>query len=481
MKNNNQIFGFAQKLGKALMTPIAVLPAAAILLRFGSSDLLNLPWMEAAGNAVFGNLAIIFAISIAVSFAKNGNGVAAIAAALSHYVIVTVATSFNSDINLGVVSGIIAGLLAAALYNRFYNIKLPELLGFFGGKRFVPIITSLCSLVIGALMGFVWPPVQEGIKQLGMVAISAGPVGSFINGFINRLLLPFGLHHLSNSFVLFQLGEYTNAAGEVVTGDLTRFFAGDPNGGLFVTGGYAVYMFGFPAVALAMIRLAKLENRKAVAGVLGSAALTAIITGITEPIEYSFIFLSPILLVVNAFLFGLFNALSVALGIRMGIGFSNGLIDYIMTFQLARKPLLMIPVGIVAFVTYYFVFYYLFKKLNIPTPGRFEQYDLDEKTSVENKAVEADLVTEAPKKQKVDDVEKKAEAILQAVGGKANIKDIEACITRIRLSVVDDSKFNKDAVKKAGAIEIVSLGTGNYQIIIGTMADPIVAAMEDMI
>ena len=481
MKNNNQIFGFAQKLGKALMTPIAVLPAAAILLRFGLSDLLNLPWMEAAGNAVFGNLAIIFAISSAVSFAKNGNGVAAIAAALSHYVIVTVATSFNSDINLGVVSGIIAGLLAAALYNRFYNIKLPELLGFFGGKRFVPIVTSLCSLVIGALMGFVWPPVQEGIKQLGMVAISAGPVGSFINGFINRLLLPFGLHHLSNSFVLFQLGEYTNAAGEVVTGDLTRFFAGDPNGGLFVTGGYAVYMFGFPAVALAMIRLAKPENRKAVAGVLGSAALTAIITGITEPIEYSFIFLSPILLVVNAFLFGLFNALSVAFGIRMGIGFSNGLIDYIMTFQLARKPLLMIPVGIVAFVTYYFVFYYLFKKLNIPTPGRFEQYDLDEKISVENKAVEADLVTEAPKKQKVDDVEKKAEAILQAVGGKANIKDIEACITRIRLSVADDSKFNKDAVKKAGAIEIVSLGTGNYQIIIGTMADPIVAAMEDMI
>ena len=215
MKNNNQIFGFAQKLGKALMTPIAVLPAAAILLRFGSSDLLNLPWMEAAGNAVFGNLAIIFAISIAVSFAKNGNGVAAIAAALSHYVIVTVATSFNSDINLGVVSGIIAGLLAAALYNRFYNIKLPELLGFFGGKRFVPIVTSLCSLVIGALMGFVWPPVQEGIKQLGMVAISAGPVGSFINGFINRLLLPFGLHHMLTipmNYTSFG-GTYTIATG----------------------------------------------------------------------------------------------------------------------------------------------------------------------------------------------------------------------------------------------------------------------------
>ncbi len=470
---NSKVLGFAQKLGKALMTPIAVLPAAAILLRLGSSDLLALPWMEAAGNAIFGNLAMIFAISIAICFAKNGNGVAAIAAAISHYVIVTVATSFNAEINLGVVSGIIAGLTAAALYNRFYNIKLPELLGFFGGKRFVPIVTSLVSLVIGAAMGFIWPPIQEGIKQFGMVVISAGALGSFINGFVNRLLLPFGLHHLSNSFVLFQLGEFVTETGEVVTGDLTRFFAGDPNGGLFVTGGYAVYMFGFPAVALAMIRLAKPENRKAVAGVLGSAALTAIVTGITEPIEYSFLFLSPVLLIVNALLFGAFNALSVALGVRMGIGFSNGLIDYIMTFNLARKPLLMIPIGILAFVTYYVVFYVLIKKLNIPTPGRFESYSLDDG--------EAELEPEKPRlKREEDDVEKKAKAMLAAVGGKENIADMEACITRIRLVIRDEKKFDKAAVKAAGAIDIVSLGEGNYQIIIGTMADPIVNAMEEL-
>lgn len=469
--NNNKLLGFAQKLGKALMTPIAVLPAAAILLRLGSSDLLALPWMEAAGNAIFGNLALIFAISIAVSFAKNGNGVAAIAAAISHYVITTVATSFNADINLGVVSGMIAGLVASALYNRFHNIKLPEWLGFFGGKRFVPIITSLVSLVIGAAMGFIWPPIQEGIKQFGMMAISAGPVGSFINGFINRLLLPFGLHHLSNSFVLFQLGEFVTETGEVVTGDLTRFFAGDPNGGLFVTGGYAVYMFGFPAVALAMIRLAKPENRKAVAGVLGSAALTAIITGITEPIEYSFLFLSPVLLLVNALLFGLFNAVSVALGVRMGIGFSNGLIDYIMTFQLARKPLLMIPIGIVAFVVYYVVFYVLIKKLNVPTPGRFDSYSLDEEDAP---------VEQISKISEEDEVKIKAKKILAAVGGKTNIADMEACITRIRLTLKDDGKFSKEKVKDAGVIEVVSMGEGNYQLVIGTMADPILSAMEDM-
>lgn len=476
MSSNNHFFGFAQKLGKALMTPIAVLPAAAILLRLGSSDLLALPWMEAAGNAVFNNLSMIFAISIAVSFAKNGNGVAAVAAAISQYVIVTVATSFNADINLGVVAGIIAGLVSAALYNRFYNIKLPELLGFFGGKRFVPIITSLVSLLIGAVMGAVWPPVQEGIRQLGMAVISVGPAGAFINGFINRLLLPFGLHHLLNSFVLFQLGEFVNAAGEVVTGDLTRFFAGDPNGGLFVTGGYAVYMFGFPAVALAMIRLAKPENRKAVAGVLGSAALTAIITGITEPIEYSFIFLSPVLLVVNALLFGVFNAISIAAGVRMGIGFSNGLIDYIMTFQLATKPLLMIPIGIAAFFVYYFVFYFLFKVLNVPTPGRFGAYSLDDESDDTYS-----IGSETPDVHSEDsDIQKKAAEILRGIGGKNNIQDIEACITRIRLTVIDDAKFDKDAVKRAGAIEVVSMGTGNYQIVIGTMADPIVSAMEEI-
>lgn len=205
-KKSGSFMSVAQKLGKALMTPIAVLPAAAILLRLGSGDLLGVSWMEAAGNAIFGNLSMVFAISIAITFAQKNSGVAAIAAAISQYVITAVAISFDETINLGVVTGIIAGLVSAYLYNRYHNVKVPELLGFFGGKRFVPIVTALVSVVIGAAMGFVWPPVQVGIEKLGMAVISAGPTGSFINGFINRLLLPFGLHHLSNSFVLFQLG-----------------------------------------------------------------------------------------------------------------------------------------------------------------------------------------------------------------------------------------------------------------------------------
>lgn len=285
----------------------------------------------------------------------------------------------------------------------------------------------------------------------------------------------------------------------MVTGDLTRFFAGDPNGGLFVTGGYAVYMFGFPAVALAMTLLAKPENRKAVAGVLGSAALTAIITGITEPIEFSFLFLSPVLLVVNALLFGLFNAVSVAMGVRMGIGFSNGLLDYIMTYNLATKPLLMIPIGIVAFVVYFCVFYFLIKKLNIPTPGRVGNFSLDggEDESEASGAGEqypsgtgqktpgvagAQALSGTRTKNDMfseDNVRAQAEKILSAVGGPKNILELEACITRIRLTVKDSTQVDRDVLKRAGAVDVISMGGGNFQIVIGTMADPIVSEMKE--
>lgn len=478
MKTKNKGFmSTAQKLGKALMTPIAVLPAAAILLRLGAGDLLNIKWMEAAGNAIFGNLSMIFAVSIAITFAKKNNGVAAIAAVVSQYVITSVATSFDDTINLGVVTGIIAGLLAAEMYNRFHDIKVPEILGFFGGKRFVPIITAMLSVFIGVIMGFIWPPVQEAIEKFGMVVISAGAAGSFVNGFINRLLLPFGLHHLLNSFVLFQLGDFTNAAGKVITGDLTRFFAGDPNGGLFTTGGYVVYMFGFPAVALAMTKLAKPENRKAVGGILASAALTAIITGVTEPIEFSFLFLSPILLVVNALLFGLFNAICVALGMRMGIGFSNGLIDYIMTYNLASKPLLVIPVGILAFFVYFSVFYVLIKKLNIPTPGRFGTFKLDDTGDDKEVEITDKDMNESKHRTTIDE---QAEGILKDVGGAANITEIEACITRIRLTVKDGALVDKEALKNKGAIEVLKLDSQNFQIIVGVNADPIVSKMREM-
>jgi PTS system N-acetylglucosamine-specific IIC component len=488
MLKNGKVMGFAQKLGKALMTPIAVLPAAALLLRLGADDLLGIPWMAAAGEAIFANLGMIFAVSIAIAFAKNSNGVAGIAAAVSYFVIDNVSRSFSEDINLGVMGGIVAGLMAGYFYNRFHEIRVPAILGFFGGKRFVPIITALASVAVGALIGFTWPPIQEGIQGLGTYVISAGAFGSFVNGFINRLLLPFGLHHVLNTFVLFQLGEFETPTGEIVTGDLTRFFAGDPDGGMFVTGGYAVYMFGFPAVALAMVVAAKRKNRKAVGGILFSAALTAIITGVTEPIEFSFLFLSPVLLIVNAVLFGLVNAICVALDVRMGIGFSNGLIDYILTFNISTNPLLIIPIGIVTFVVYFLIFTFLIRVLNIPTPGRFDDEELeiadgntptlpptpiDEGTSPQRVTLKSRADLSAA------NLLEKAKQILAGIGGKENIRDIEGCVTRIRISVHSDELVSKNALKAAGAIDVIGVGPGNYQIVIGTMADPIVNTIQD--
>ncbi|HYE81104.1 MAG TPA: PTS transporter subunit EIIC [Clostridia bacterium] len=452
-----------QKFGKALMTPVAVLPAAAILLRLGSADAFNIPWMAAAGGAIFSNLSIIFAIGIAIGLAKDNHGVAAIAAAVGYFVLTTVAASFDSSINMGILSGIISGLLAAFLYNKYKNIKVPDILGFFGGKRFVPIITSFYSLLIGIMAGFVWPLLQSGIDKLGNAIVASGTIGVFFYGFLNRLLLPFGLHHVLNTLVCFQFGTFIDAAGKTVTGDLTRFFAGDPNGGMFMAGGYVVCMFGLPAVCLAMVMAAKKQNRKAVTGILLSAALTSFLTGITEPIEFVFMFISPVLLFVHAVLMGLFDAVAAGLGIRMGVGFSNGLIDYVLTFQAGTKPLLIVLLGIAAALLYYFIFYFAIKKFNIPTPGR-----LDEEESTTLTGLNALQLAE------------KAKEMLEAIGRKENIGDLDACITRIRLTVKDETKVDEERIKKLGATGIMKLGSKSYQIVVGTVADPLVSHMKEL-
>jgi PTS system N-acetylglucosamine-specific IIC component len=283
-----KFLAFLQKLGKALMTPIAVLPAAAILLRRGAPDVLNLPWMFAAGGAIFDNLALIFAIGIAIGLAKENNGVAAIAATAGYFILTKVATTFNDKINMGVLAGIIMGIVAGLLYNKYKDIKVPSYLGFFGGKRFVPIVTSLAALILGVFSGYVWPMIQNGISSFGNFVVSTGPIGAMVYGFLNRALIPIGLHHVLNSLVWFQFGEFTNAAGKVVTGDLSRFFAGDPTAGTFMTGFFPIMMFGLPAACLAIVRAAKPENRKAISGMFIGIAATSFLTGITEPIEFSF-------------------------------------------------------------------------------------------------------------------------------------------------------------------------------------------------
>lgn len=241
---SNKFLTNLQKLGKALMTPVAVLPAAALLLRLGADDVLGLKWMFAAGDAVFGNLALLFAIGIAIGLAEENNGVAGLAAAVGYFVLTKVSYTFNEKINMGVLAGIIVGVLSGYLYNKYKSIKVPEFLGFFGGKRFVPIVTAFYTLILGVIAGYIWPLIQNGISSFGNSIANSGALGAGIFGFLNRLLIPIGLHHVLNSFVWFQFGEFTNSAGKVVTGDLTRFFAGDPNAGNFMTGFFPIMMFG---------------------------------------------------------------------------------------------------------------------------------------------------------------------------------------------------------------------------------------------
>lgn len=363
------ILGSLQKVGKALMTPVAVLPAAALLLRFGQPDLLNIPVISAAGDAIFGNLALLFAIGVAIGLASDA-GVAGLSGVVAYFVMTKTATAINKDINMGVLAGIMAGALAAEMYKRFKETVLPTYLGFFGGRRFVPIVTSLAAMVLGLLFGYIWPPIQEVIGNVGDWITGAGALGVFVFGVLNRLLIPLGLHHVINSIVWFVFGDFTNSKGEVVHGDLTRFFAGDPTAGNFMAGWFPVMMFGLVGAAIAMWQEARPEKRKAIGGIMLSAAFTSFLTGITELIEFAFMFVSPLLYAIHALLAGSALAVTTVLGIKHGFGFSAGAIDYVLNYGLATNPLLLLVVGAAYFVIYYVVFRLAIRGLNLMTPGR---------------------------------------------------------------------------------------------------------------
>ncbi|MBX9865620.1 MAG: PTS transporter subunit EIIC, partial [Burkholderiales bacterium] len=346
-------FSSIQALGRALMLPIAMLPVAGLLLRFGQPDLLNVQAIADAGNAIFANLPLLFAIGVAVGFAKDNNGASGLAGAVGYLILVAMLKSINKDIDSGVLGGILIGSIAGVLYNKYKDIKLPEFLAFFGGKRFIPIATGISAVILGIAMGYIWPPIQNGLHTFSQWMAESGEVGMFIYGLFNRLLLVTGLHHVLNSLFWFQLGDFTNAQGVVVHGDIARFMAGDPTAGFFQAGFFPIMMFGLPAICLAMYTTAHSQNKKMVAGLLLSMALTSFLTGVTEPIEYSFVFLAPVLYVIHAVLTGISLAVMELLHVRLGFSFSAGAIDYVLFFKLAQNPLLMLPVGAVMFVLYY--------------------------------------------------------------------------------------------------------------------------------
>ncbi|MEU2598505.1 PTS transporter subunit EIIC [Streptomyces hirsutus] len=402
-KRGSGLFQGLQKVGRSLQLPIAVLPAAGILLRFGQPDVFGadgLGWdrvaavFATAGGAIFDNLPLLFCIGVAIGFAKKADGSTALAALVGFLVYSNVLKAFpvteakvqaGEDIaatynNPGVLGGILMGLLAAVLWQRFHRTKLVDWLGFFNGRRLVPIIMAFVGTVMGVFFGLVWEPIGDGISAVGEWITGLGAVGAGLFGLINRALIPIGMHQFVNTVSWFQIGDFTNAAGEVVHGDLNRFFAGDPDAGMFMSGFFPIMMFGLPAAAIAIAHAARPERRKAVMGMMVSLALTSFVTGVTEPIEFAFMFIAPALYVIHAVLTALSMAITWALGVHTGFTFSAGAIDYGLNWNLATRPWLIIPIGLVFAAVYYVLFRFAIVKFNLPTPGREPEEEVEDTT-----------------------------------------------------------------------------------------------------
>lgn len=486
---------YIQRVSRSFMIPIAVMPAAAILFRFGKIEfeqpfLMKLAAIcEAAGGAIFDHLPLLFAIGIAIGL-TGGKGVAALSAAVGYLVFQEVMRTYEivqtnelaeANVQMGVLGGLITGGVTAYLYNRFKDTKLPQALGFFAGRRFVPIVTALAMTVLGGLLGLVWMPIQEMIQQAGLWLLSTGGVGSFLYGTVNRLLIPTGLHHIVNHVAWFQIGEYAEAGGKVAQGDLTRFFAGDPAAGTFMTGFFPVMMFGLPGAAIAMARSARPENRKMIMSIMLSAAFTSFLTGITEPIEFAFMLIAPVLFVIHALLTGMSMMLMQLLEVKIGFGFSAGFIDLAINWNDSTRPWLVFPIGAAYFVVYYAVFHNFIRIFDYATPGRLaEQTEpaaaaADRAKPEESPTSGAAAATAGPdprltalRRPSARHMSRKAADVVESIGGLDNIRSIDACITRLRLTLNEPSRIHAEGLQQLGAAGIIRIGKDGVHVVFGT-------------
>ncbi|MYL31227.1 PTS N-acetyl glucosamine transporter subunit IIABC [Halobacillus halophilus] len=455
------MLNFLQRIGKSLMFPIATLPAAALLVRLGMEDFLDLPFITAAGNGILGNLALIFAIGIAMGLSKDGSGAAALAGAVGYLVLDNGIGAINEDVKMGVFAGVIAGIAAGLLYNRYNDVKFPEFLSFFGGKRFVPIITSAVMVVAAFILGYVWVYPQALLDSTADWILNGGAAGVGIYGFLNRLLIPVGLHHVMNTLIWFDFGTFTTEGGEVVRGEINRFLNGDPSAGSFLAGFFPVMMFGLPAACLAMYAAAKKERKAAVGGMFLSIGLTSFLTGVTEPIEFSFMFLSPLLYVVHAALTGVSMILAYLFDVRHGFGFSAGLIDYVLNYNIAQNPFTLVLIGLFMAAVYFLVFYFLIIKLNLKTPGREDEEEVQTEVG-----------------EGTDEYEAKAYHYIEALGGADNIATLDYCTTRLRLEMKDRDIVDEASLKRSGARGVMKIGRRNLQVIVGTTVEFVAEAMK---
>ena len=546
-----------QRIGKAIMLPIAALPIAGILLGLGGALLgisglsnppavyqpliafVNIPVVTATltimqniGNVIFGNLPLLFAVGVAVGLAKKDKGTAGLASIFGFLVMNQVISSMLAlgltqlgvvtpdaigdygtyvttnlgifTLNMSVFGGIITGIVTAILHNKYHTIQLPQVIGFFSGSRFVPIVTAVTMAIVGAILAFVWPIVQNGIVALSQLVNNAGAIGTFLYGLIERALIPFGLHHVfytpfwygsfvdgqilvdgvwqsvagANTAYFAQLSSMSSLVGASAA-DMTRVVSGTTR---FMAGKFPFMMFGLPAAALAMYHTAAPAKKKVVGSLLASAALTALLTGITEPLEFTFLFVAPVLYVVHCILAGLSYMLMGVFNVFIGMTFSGGLIDFTLFGLLpagagvATKWLTLVLVGIVYAVVYYFLFLILIKKFNLKTPGRDESEEevkLYSKADYQAKAgiKQADINEKSENKAgKGNEIQENAPKVLAALGGEENIVSVDACITRLRVEVKDKANVNKDELKALGAAGVVEVGNG-IQAIFGAKAD----------
>lgn len=524
----DKIFGVLQRVGRSFMLPIALLPVAGLLLGIGSSftnpttleayHLTNiikeggllytvLDIMSKTGNVVFDNLALLFAMGVAIGMAKKEKEVAALSGAISYLIMnaaistliqakggveamaanTTTTTLGITTLQMGVFGGIIVGLGVAALHNRFYKIQLPQVLSFFGGTRFVPIICSLVYLVVGIIMFYLWPIVQYGIAQLGQLVLQSGYAGTWIYGIIERALIPFGLHHVFYMpFWQTELGGSMMIDGTLVQGAQNIFFAELASKGTeqfsvaatrFMSGKFPFMIFGLPAAAFAMYKAARPEKKKLVGGLLLSAALTSMLTGITEPLEFTFLFVAPAMYVVHCVLAGLSYMLMHVFNVGVGMTFSGGAIDLtlfgILQGNAKTNWIWIVIVGLVYAVIYYFVFYFMIKKFNYKTPGREAD---DEETKLYTRK---DM--EEKKASKTNDgFDRVSALILKGLGGAANITDIDCCATRLRITVKDPAPVSDSLLKESGASGVIRKGNG-IQVIYGPQVSVVKSNLEDFL
>jgi PTS system D-glucosamine-specific IIC component len=448
--------GNLQQFGRSLMLPTITLPAAAILIGLG-----DLPWdklgMDAVGHIfltsgeqIFQYLPIIFAVGVALGLTKNA-GTAVLSALIGYFIFFQITNHYiGNSFHLGISGGIMIGVMSALSYHRFKDIKFPEYIQFFGGPRFVPLFMSFATIALSSIFILVGPYLEAGLSKTGEWLIGLGGFGAFLYGVAYRLLVPSGLHHILNNFTWFQVGSYTSPAGQTAIGDLPRFFAGDPTAGMYMAGLYPIMMFALPAIAFAIIHEAREDLKQKVKVTFMTAALASLLTGVTEPIEFAFLFVAPVMFIVHAILSGFSMWIAWYLNIHHGFSFSAGAIDYVLNLHLATNGLLLIPIGIVYGLLYYFLFRWAIRRFQIPTPGREEGSDLEEWAG---------------------DIRYRSPLILQSLGGKNNLVQIEACITRLRLTLKNDKLIDINALKHLGAAGVIRLGGGNVQVVFGTFSE----------